>query len=96
MLQTYSFLFGLMETLGKKWVVPLLLFLLIYEKANFSMIKKQLKITSRALSTKLRMLESLGLVERILIEDSRNAIYALSERGKEISRMLVGFSSNIV
>ena len=52
MLQNYNILFQFMEVLGKKWVVPLLIFLLFYEKTNFSHMKKQLKITSKDLSKK--------------------------------------------
>ena len=95
MLQGYSLLFEFMETLGKKWVVPLLLFLLFYEKTNFSQLKKSLKVTSRALSKKLKLLEALGLVERIVIENPRKVYYALSEKGKRISGLLVGFGSKI-
>ena len=95
MLQAYNLLFEAMESLGKKWVVPLLLFLLFYEKTNFSQLKKSLKVTSRALSKKLKLLEALGLVERIVIENPRKVYYALSEKGKRISGLLVGFGSKI-
>ena len=83
-----------MEVLGKKWVVPLLIFLLFYEKTNFSHMKKQLKITSKDLSKKLKLLEALGLVERIVIDNPKRAAYKLSEKGKEISQMLLGFATN--
>jgi len=95
MLQSYNILFEFMETLGKKWVVPLLLFLLICEQTTFSKIKKQLNITSKALSKKLKVLEALGLVERIVIENPRKVYYALSEKGKRISGLLLGFGSKI-
>lgn len=95
MLQGYNVLFSLMEFLGKKWIVPLLLFLLICEQTTFSRIKKQLKITSRALSKKLKLLEALGLVEKIIIDNPKKAVYKLSGKGKEISQMLLGFAANI-
>ena len=95
MLQGYNLLFEFMETLGKKWVVPLLLFLLFYERTNFSQIKKSLKVTSRALSKKLKLLEALGLVEKIAIKNPKKVYYALSEKGKRISGLLVGFGSKI-
>lgn len=95
MLQGYSLLFEFMETLGKKWVVPLLLFLLFYERTNFSQIKKHLRVTSRALSKKLKLLEALGLVERVVLENPKKVYYALSEKGKRISGLLVGFGSKI-
>lgn len=94
MLQGYNILFELMETLGKKWVVPLLIFLLFYNETTFTAIKKHLRVTSRALSKKLKLLEALGLVEKIIIDSPRKAVYTLSEKGKEISKMLVGFATN--
>ena len=95
MLQNYNMLFEFMETLGKKWIVPLLLFLLLYEHMPFSKIKKSLKVTSRALSKKLKLLEALGLVERVVLENPKKVYYALSEKGKRISGLLVGFGSKI-
>ena len=95
MFQSYDTLFGLMEALGKKWVVPLLIFLLFYEKTNFSHMKKQLKITSKDLSKKLKLLEALGLVEKITIERSKKIFYSLSDKGREISQILLKVASNI-
>ncbi|MBI2656087.1 winged helix-turn-helix transcriptional regulator [Candidatus Woesearchaeota archaeon] len=95
MLQSYNMLFEFMEVLGKKWIVPLLLFLLLYENTTFSKIKKHLRVTSRALSKKLKLLEALGLVEKIVIDSPRKAGYTLSEKGKEVSQMLLGFATNI-
>lgn len=91
MLQNYNILFEIIEVLGKKWIVPLLLFLLLYNEANFSKIKKQLRITSRALSKKLKLLETLGLVEKIVIHNSKKVCYSLSEKGKGVSQMLLVF-----
>lgn len=95
MLQSYNLLFQFIEVLGKKWVVPLLIFLLFYETTTFSQLKKHLKVTSRALSKKLKLLEALGLVEKIVIEKPKKICYALSERGKELSQMLLGFAATI-
>ena len=94
MFQSYDALFGLMESLGKKWVVPLLIFLLFYDTTTFSQLKKHLKVTSRALSKKLKVLETLGLVEKIIMDSPRKVAYTLSEKGKEISQMLLGFATN--
>lgn len=94
MLQNYNVLFQFMEVLGKKWIVPLLIFLLLYEKTTFTAIKKHLRLTSRALSKKLKLLEALGLVEKMVIENPRKVAYTLSEKGKEISQILLGFASN--
>ncbi|MBI2661738.1 helix-turn-helix transcriptional regulator [Candidatus Woesearchaeota archaeon] len=84
-----------MEKLGKKWAVPLLIFLLLYEQTTFSIIKKQLKVTSRALSRKLKLLEALGLIEKVIIGNPRKVCYTLSEKGKEISKKLLGFTEGI-
>ena len=95
MFQSYNVLFELMEILGKKWIVPLLIFLLFYDTTTFSQLKKHLKVTSRALSKKLKVLEALGLVEKIIMGSPRKVAYALSEKGKEVSQMLLNFSSSI-
>ncbi len=94
MLQNYDLLFEFMEVLGKKWIVPLLIFLLLHEKTNFNTIKKRLRLTSRALSKKLKLLETLGLIEKIVIGGHGRAAYTLSEKGKEVSQMLLGFATN--
>lgn len=94
MLQNYAMMFQFMEVLGKKWVVPILILLLLYDQTNFSKIKKYLRITSRALSKKLKLLEALGLVERIIIESGKVA-YTLSGKGKEISQTLLNFGINL-
>ena len=52
MIESYLLLYQTMNSLGKKWVVPLLIFLMIYDKKSFSSIKKSLRMTSRALSKK--------------------------------------------
>ena len=94
-MQSYNIFFEFMEVLGKKWIVPVLVFLLLYENTTFSKIKKNLKITSRALSKKLKLLEAIGLVEKIVIDSPKKAVYTLSEKGREISQMLLGFATNI-
>lgn len=94
MMQNYAMLFEFMEVLGKKWVVPLLIFLLVCEKTNFTTIKKHLKLTSRALSRKLKLLEALGLVEKIIIDNPKKAVYSLSGKGREISQSILKFAAN--
>ena len=94
MLQNYNLLFEFMEVVGKKWIVPLLVFLLLYEKTNFNTIKKRLRLTSRALSKKLKLLEAFGLIEKIILDNPRKAVYTLSEKGKETAQMLLGLAAN--
>ena len=95
MLQNYAMMFQFMEVLGKKWIVPVLILLLLCEKTTFTSIKKQLKVTSRALSKKLKLLEALGLVEKTIIDSPSKFAYTLSEKGREISQTLIGFATNI-
>ena len=95
MLQAYYVLFELMETLGKKWVVHLLLFLLIVKQTNFSTLKKRLNLTSRALSLKLKDLRRLGLVRKSSPKNNKeNVYYSLSDKGKNIVQSLVALSSS--
>jgi len=93
MMQSYNLLFGLMEALGRKWITPLLIFLLLHDATTFTKIKKHLGLTSRALSKKLKLLESLGFVEKIVIDNPRKLTYNLSEKGKKIAQMLLGFAA---
>jgi len=87
-----NFLAKFFEILGRKWIVPVMLFLFDSGEATFTMLKKHLKVTSRALSKKLKLLETLGLVERIAVDNPRKIFYTLSERGKDISQGIIAFS----
>ncbi|MBS3101804.1 winged helix-turn-helix transcriptional regulator [Candidatus Woesearchaeota archaeon] len=69
-----------------------MLFLFDSGETTFTMLKKHLKVTSRALSKKLKLLETLGLVERIAVDNPRKIFYTLSERGKDISQGIIAFS----
>ena len=95
MVKNYIILFEFMEMLGKKWIAPVLLFLLFYEQSTFSKIKRHLKVTSRALSKKLKLLQALGLVERVTIDNPKKVCYTLSEKGKGISQIILAFATNI-
>lgn len=52
-------------------------------------------MTSRALSKKLKLLEALGLVEKIAIDSPKKAFYSLSDKGKEISQALLKVATSI-
>ncbi|MBI2546018.1 winged helix-turn-helix transcriptional regulator [Candidatus Woesearchaeota archaeon] len=93
MLHNYMLLFDFMEILGKKWVVPLLLLLLLAEQTNFSHMKRQLRITSRALSKKLQLLEAVGLVQKIVLDNPKKIYYTLSIKGKEVSQAVTQLST---
>lgn len=92
MLNHYTLLFSTMEALGKKWVVPVLLILFFYGECSFTMLKKNLKVTSRSLSRKLHILERLGLVEKKIQRNAIGVEYRLSQIGKTVSQSLVGLS----
>jgi DNA-binding HxlR family transcriptional regulator len=78
-----------LQTLGEKWVLPIVS-LLFFDQVRFSRLRKELKITSRTLSRKLKELEELGVVQR-LCDDAGHTWYCLTGTGKElytsISRM---------
>ncbi len=84
MTPNYNMLFELMEILGKKWAVHLLVFLFIVKKTNFSIIKKRLHITSRALSIKLKALTKYGLVKKLNYVDTKIFYYCLTEKGNNL------------
>ncbi len=86
-------LFEIMGILGKRWMVPMLLVLLMHDQINFSALKKQLKITSRALSMNLKLLETLGFVEKIILLDTKKACYSLSESGKELTQKILSLNN---
>ena len=92
MISDYKYLIDIMEILGKKWVVPILLLLLVCEKTTFSKLKKELKITSRALSKKLKILETLGLIEKNFNKGTKNIYYVLSDKGNTLSSLLLSLN----
>ncbi len=94
MLNHYNMLFGTMEALGKKWAVPVLLFLFLYGECSFTALKKALKVTSRSLSRKLHILENLGLVEKKVQRKANGAEYRLSQIGRSVSQSLVRLSQH--
>lgn len=78
-----------LQALGEKWVLPIVS-LLFFDQVRFSRLKKELKITSRTLSRKLKELEEIGVVQRFC-DDAGHTAYCLTNSGKElftsISRM---------
>jgi DNA-binding HxlR family transcriptional regulator len=93
MIDNYQPLFQLMELIGKRWVVPTLLILLVHERVPFSKIKKYLKITSRALSTNLKMLGQLGFVHKAI--NTKKAYYTLSEDGRAVTQKILSLGKEI-
>lgn len=88
----YKPLIELIGFLGKKWAVPILLLILIYKKTTFSKLKKELNITSRALSNKLKILENLGLIEKMFSKSKKPVYYTLSNKGNDLSSLLLSLN----
>jgi DNA-binding HxlR family transcriptional regulator len=72
----------ILAVIGEKWMLPIIS-LLFVEELRFSAMKKQLCISSRTLTRKLRLLESKGLVQRIL-DETGNSAYCLTETGQAL------------
>ncbi|MBS3106162.1 helix-turn-helix transcriptional regulator [Candidatus Woesearchaeota archaeon] len=90
----YDFLLRVAELLGKKWVIPLLSVLYLCGEINFSALKKQLKITSKTLSAKLRLLNAHGFIERVAA--GNHIHYSLSARGEKVSKILFSLAQKQV
>ncbi|MBI2133410.1 helix-turn-helix transcriptional regulator [Candidatus Woesearchaeota archaeon] len=81
----------ILNILGKKWAGHVLVFMAINSECSFTSIKKNLRVTSRALSSKLRLLEAYGLVEKTIMENPRRISYRLSENGKRAYEIIIRF-----
>ncbi|MBN1156223.1 winged helix-turn-helix transcriptional regulator [Candidatus Woesearchaeota archaeon] len=95
MIPNLELIMYLTDFLGKRWVVPVLILIFMWEEATFTQIKKELNVTSRSLSKKLKLLESVGLVEKIVLDNPRKIFYTLSNTGEEISEGIMRFSSAV-
>jgi DNA-binding HxlR family transcriptional regulator len=84
--------------LSQKWNLEILYTLFLRKTANFSEIKKTLRINSRTLSDKLKSLRKYGYVERtVKTEPPLRVEYALTTRGKNtvlLALPLLYYSSN--
>jgi DNA-binding HxlR family transcriptional regulator len=72
----------IVQLIGDKWVLPILS-LLFFDDLRFSRLKKELKITSRTLSRKLKRLEEKGIVQKMCNEAGQTA-YCLTHAGKDL------------
>lgn len=82
---------GVAEVLGKKWTLPLIGVLGNREMNRFGEIVSALEgVGAKALSDRLRELQSLGLVDRrVYAEVPARVEYRLTERGSRLRRALV-------
>ncbi|HYK93391.1 MAG TPA: helix-turn-helix domain-containing protein [Thermoplasmata archaeon] len=82
---------GVADALGKKWTLPLIGVLGNRETNRFSEIVAALEgVGAKALSDRLRELQSLGLVDRtVYAEVPARVEYRLTNRGTQLRRALV-------
>jgi DNA-binding HxlR family transcriptional regulator len=82
---------GVAEALGKKWTLPLLGILGNRPTNRFSEIVEALEgLGAKALSSRLRELQRLGLVARSVSHDAPVRVaYRLTPRGEQLRRALV-------
>ncbi|HEV8048971.1 MAG TPA: helix-turn-helix domain-containing protein [Thermoplasmata archaeon] len=82
---------GVADALGKKWTLPLMGVLGNRPSSRFSELAAAIEgVGAKALSGRLRELESLGLVERRFSERPASRVsYSLTDRGSELRRALV-------
>ena len=85
-------LIGLIEYLGKKWVLITIYF---SEKVSFGLLKKLTKpITSKILSQKLKFLEQSGLIlKKIIIERPKRVEYYITETGKKVINVFLNIQN---
>jgi DNA-binding HxlR family transcriptional regulator len=76
----------IIQLIGDKWVFAILTSL-FFDQVRFSRLKKDLRITSRTLSRKLKSLEEKGIVQKIC-DDAGHTAYSLTNTGKEIFKTL--------
>lgn len=79
--------------LSGKWRIPILTTLFQVDKARYSTIQQCLpKIGSKMLTSELKILEQLNLIERIITETPVIIEYQLSAKGKSLHPVLEALS----
>jgi DNA-binding HxlR family transcriptional regulator len=73
----------------QKWVVEILHVLFIYGQMRFNYLKRNLKgISSRTLTSKLRLLEDTGFVKRKAVSERPTVIeYSLTQKGQILAEL---------
>ena len=81
--------FSLTDTMGKKWTIPLIQQIYLNQNNGFNFLKGRMDISSKILSTRLKELETEGLVERRLKEkQSKGVEYSLTKKGIELKEII--------
>lgn len=72
-----------------KWTIEILAILYNLDSAGFQELRRMLgSITSRVLSQKLKMMETQGLVQRMVIDSRPVGVrYALTEKGSTVAKL---------
>ncbi|MBB1149846.1 MULTISPECIES: helix-turn-helix domain-containing protein [unclassified Myroides] len=78
-----------LNSINGKWRIPLLTVLFQQDRARYSTLQQQLpKIGSKMLTSELKALEQLHLIERIITETPVLIEYKLSEKGRSLLPVL--------
>lgn len=82
-----------LHCISGKWRIPILIALFHLDKARYSSIQQYLpKIGSKMLTSELKMLEQLNLIERIITETPVTIEYQLSAKGQSLRPVLEALS----
>jgi DNA-binding HxlR family transcriptional regulator len=83
-----------MNFLGERWAVAILLIIFLQHVVRFNEIKKYLGVTSRTLSRKLNILAAFGLIRKEEGDERRNRpFYMLTDLGEKVCSYLVKIKS---
>ena len=83
-----------LQKLSGKWRIPILTTLFQIERARYSALQQHLpKIGSKMLTTELKALEQLNLIERLVSEPSMTISYQLSNKGRSLLPVLQSLST---
>ena len=82
-----------LHSLSGKWRIPIVTVLFHLDKARYSTLQQHLpKIGSKMLTSELKMMEQLNLIERIITETPVLIEYQLSPKGKSLRPVLEALS----
>ncbi|MBB1140145.1 helix-turn-helix domain-containing protein [Myroides sp. WP-1] len=82
-----------LQNISGKWRIPILTTLFQIEKARYSVLQQYLpKIGSKMLTTELKALEQLNLIERLVSEPNLTICYQLSNKGRSLLPVLEALS----
>ena len=94
-MKEYELLLNIMNAIGEKWALAILILIFLNSQTNFTFLKKTLKLTSRTLSRKLSLLSSIGIIKKETFGRRNKAIYTLTDMGKKLCSHLVQLKSLI-